>query len=322
MGVGRLRTIPDGWRVLRTIWSERRREAARVGEGVAHGTTEWLPHTLHPALETAGANGSEEVAGHPNNGRHPATNGNGNGYHANGNGNGNGKAYDTTAFVELGVVADAHPDYAAYPIASEEFTPGDPATWTGLTETYLARLNELLGRVDRADLVNFVEELRAARDRGATIFFAGNGGSSATAAHWVNDLGKATKAAGRAPMRVMNLTDNVPWLTALGNDEGIARVFSGQLENFARPNDLVVVISASGNSPNILDLLTTARAMGVRTAGLVGFDGGRALSLLDTGLWVETEAGAYGLVETAHTALADIVTTCLVNDRVPVVAKG
>ena len=163
-----------------------------------------------------------------------------------------------------------------------------------------------------------VEELRQARDRGATVFLAGNGGSSATAAHWVNDLGKATRSSGRKPFRVMNLTDNVPWLTALGNDESFERVFAGQLENFARPGDVVVIISASGNSPNILRLLEAARAGGLRTIGLVGFDGGAALELLDEALWVETEPGAYGLVETAHVALADIVTTCLINDRIAV----
>jgi phosphoheptose isomerase len=318
MGVGRLRTIPDGWRVLRTIWSERRRAAVKVGEDLAR-SEEWLPHMLQPAVSASNGNGAANGNGHAG---APETNGhaNGNGHHA--NGNGRKGAYDAASFVELGAVADSNASYTSYAITTEAYAPADPASWTGMTDAYLGRLNELLARIDRDALVRLIEELRAARDRGATIFFAGNGGSSATAAHWVNDLGKATKSAGRAPMRVMNLTDNVPWLTALGNDEGIERVFSGQLENFARPNDLVVVISASGNSPNILHLLTTARAMGVRTAGLVGFDGGRALSLLDHGLWVETEQGAYGLVETAHTALADIVTTCLINDRTPVGARA
>src|SRR5688572_32944538 len=93
--------------------------------------------------------------------------------------------------------------------------------------------------------------LSDARDKSATIYIAGNGGSAATASHWVNDLGKATKSAGRAPIRVMSLSDNVSWLTALANDEGYERVFCGQLENFARPGDVLIVISASGNSPNL-----------------------------------------------------------------------
>lgn len=307
MGVGRLRTIPDGWRVLRTIWTERRRTLlpAPVPDGPA---VEWQPFGLEASRDAAtnGRHASHEHAGR-------------NGVRAK---NGNGHALDVyhpVAFADLQAVAEASGDYAAIEIAVEEAAP-PPGHWTQIAGEYIGRLAALIDGVDRAAIARVVDELRAARDRGATIFFAGNGGSSATAAHWVNDLGKATKASGRRPMRVMNLTDNVPWLTALGNDEGIERVFSGQLENFARPSDVVVVITASGNSPNVIDLLTTARAMGLRTVGLIGFDGGRARGLLDEALWVETEKGAYGLVETAHTALADIVTTCLISDRVRVAA--
>ena len=305
IGVGRLRTVPDGWRVLRTIWSERRRTPMPLvaSDGPA---VEWQPAMV--VAETAVA--VEDVA------VPPAATSNG---HANGNGNGNGNGhhadiYHSAAFADVGAVAEDGRHYAAIEVG--DGSPEPPAVpWAEVADTYLGRLTSLIDSVDRQAVARVVDELRAARDRGSTIFFAGNGGSSATAARWVTDLGKATKGSGRAPMRVMNLTDNVPWLTALGNDEGIERVFSGQLENFARPNDVVVVISASGNSPNILDLLTTARAMGLRTIGLIGFDGGRAQGLLDEVLRVDTETGAYGLVSTAHTALTHIVTSCLISDR-------
>jgi D-sedoheptulose 7-phosphate isomerase len=157
--------------------------------------------------------------------------------------------------------------------------------------------------------------MRAARDRGATIFFAGNGGSSATAAHWVNDLAKSTRRPGVPPMRVMNLTDNVPWLTALANDEGYDRVFAGQLENLGKPGDVLVVISASGNSPNVLSAIEVAQQTGMVTMGLLGFDGGAALEQLDVVVWIRTEVGAYGLVETAHAAVADIVTATLASEH-------
>ena len=85
-----------------------------------------------------------------------------------------------------------------------------------------------------------VEHLRTARDADGTVYVAGNGGSAATASHWANDLGKGTKSSGRAFMRVMCLSDNVSWLTALANDEGYDRAFSGQLENFAGPGDVFV----------------------------------------------------------------------------------
>lgn len=303
VGIGRLRTIPDGWRVLRTIWSERRRPIGRA-DGIAFTTWE-------PVVLDAGPVGTGNASVGANGNGH--SNGNG---HTNGNGHG---AFDPAEFVSLRTLAEdsAFPGYQAFQIEDAERTDRS-AAWTTTADEYIQRLGTLIDGVDRAAIARVVEELRRARDRGATIFLAGNGGSSATAAHWVNDLGKATKASGKAPFRVMNLTDNVPWLTALGNDEGIERVFAGQMENFARPGDVVVVVTASGNSPNILALLEAAAGLGLRRIGLVGFDGGAARGMLDEVLWVETEPGAYGLVETAHTALADIVTTCLINDRVSV----
>src|SRR5687767_14978193 len=105
----------------------------------------------------------------------------------------------------------------------------------------------MMQQFDLDSVERVIQRLRQARDQGATIYICGNGGSAATASHWVNDLGKATKAAERPPMRVMSLSDNVSWLTALANDDGYDRVFAGQLENFARSGDVLIVISASGN---------------------------------------------------------------------------
>lgn len=185
-----------------------------------------------------------------------------------------------------------------------------------IAEEYLRACRNLLQRVDIAAVERVVQRLRDARDRGATIYVAGNGGSAATASHWVNDLGKATKRSGRAPMRVMSLSDNVSWLTALGNDEGYERVFSGQLENFARPGDVLVVISASGNSPNLLRVVELARERGVYTIGFLGFDGGGIKKTADDSVWLETERGAYELVESIHSVLCHLVTMCLVHDRI------
>ena len=159
-----------------------------------------------------------------------------------------------------------------------------------------------------------VQLLCAARDRGAMIYVAGNGGSAATASHWVNDLGKATKCSGQAPMRVMSLTDNVSWLTALANDEGYERIFSGQLENFAQAGDVMIVISASGNSQNLLEAVELARSRGVLTVALLGFDGGVLKHKVDDYLWLPTEKGAYGLVESAHSIICHVLTTCLAQN--------
>lgn len=183
---------------------------------------------------------------------------------------------------------------------------------------YLTELDRVLRTLDEDVLQRVVERLCAARDLGGTVFVAGNGGSAATASHWVNDLGKATKVSGRSHVRIMSLSDNVSWLTALANDEGYDRVFSGQLENFAGPGDVLVVISASGNSPNLLRAVELANERAMSTIALVGFDGGALRSMVDECLWLQTQLGAYGIAESAHSVVLDILTTCLVRDRADV----
>jgi phosphoheptose isomerase len=331
MGVGNLRTIPDGWRVLRTIVAERRRQATMLEplEPLSR-SYQWLPVAI-----PLNGNGMAEVGLATTNGHDThGSNGNGhgpegltvavmlpgegstNGHATNGhtNGHGSGVGVDGLAGVVPLKIAEAVPGYDVDMGAELELVAEG---WRGLADGYVARLDDIMRAVDREAIIRTATELRAARDRGATIFIAGNGGSSATAAHWVNDLGKATKRAGRPPMRVMNLTDNVPWLTALSNDEGYERAFAGQLENFARPGDVLMVITASGNSPNILSAVEHATVSDMRTIGLVGFDGGQVCSMLDVAILVRTEVGAYGLVETAHAAIADIITSCLVSDTLP-----
>lgn len=179
---------------------------------------------------------------------------------------------------------------------------------------YLEAFESLLHLVDVDAVQRIVRHLQDARDSRATIYVAGNGGSAATASHWVNDLGKATKCAGETPVRAMSLNDNVSWLTALANDEGYERVFSGQLENFARPGDVLIVISASGNSPNLLRAVELARSRGVITIAFLGFDGGVLKDQVDEYLWLPTEKGAYGLVESAHALFCHILTDCLVRE--------
>jgi D-sedoheptulose 7-phosphate isomerase len=176
---------------------------------------------------------------------------------------------------------------------------------------YLQSFMLLLDHIDLQGVERVVECLENARDNGATIYVAGNGGSAATASHWVNDLGKATKAGGLTPMRVMSLSDNISWLTALANDEGYDRVFAGQLENFVRPGDVLVVISASGNSPNLVRAVECACSRGVVTIGLLGFDGGILKSMVNETLLLSTDKGAYGLVESGHALLCHVLTTCL-----------
>src|SRR5687768_16398887 len=184
-----------------------------------------------------------------------------------------------------------------------------------IATTFLRDFETLLHAVNLDAVERTYQILRGARDRGSTVYIAGNGGSAATAAHWVNDLGKGAKQSRRLPLRVMSLCDNTPWLTALANDEGYERVFAGQLENFAKPGDVLVVLSASGNSTNLLRAVELARARGLITIGFLGFDGGALKSMVDEVLLLPTPKGAYGLVESGHDLMCHILTACLAADR-------
>jgi D-sedoheptulose 7-phosphate isomerase len=188
------------------------------------------------------------------------------------------------------------------------------STTHAVTTAYLRTMQDLLRLIDADAVDRIVQRLREARERRATIFVAGNGGSSATASHFVNDLGKAAKRTGCVPIRAMSLSDNTPWLTALGNDEGYDRVFAGQLENFAEPGDMLIVISASGNSPNLVRAVELAQAQRMTAIGLLGFDGGVLKDLADDCIWIPTERGAYGPVEDCHAILCHAITACLAAD--------
>jgi D-sedoheptulose 7-phosphate isomerase len=180
---------------------------------------------------------------------------------------------------------------------------------------YFQRLNTIVEQVDLNAVNRIFQQLRLARDRGSRVFIAGNGGSASTASHWVSDLGKATKRSGQDSFQVTCLSDNISWLTALANDEGYDRVFAGQLENFARRDDLLIVITASGNSPNLVRAVEFARSKGLKTIGLLGFDGGLLKDMVDDLVWVKTEKGQYELVEDAHMVVCHVLATSLVKDR-------
>jgi D-sedoheptulose 7-phosphate isomerase len=201
------------------------------------------------------------------------------------------------------------------PRVLDRFTDRTELDVQGIALDHMNALRAVLRRVDLDAIERIVDRLRFARDHAATVFVAGNGGSAATASHWVNDLGKATKRSGRAPMRVMCLSDNASWLTALANDDGYEEVFSGQLDNFARGDDLLIVISASGTSPNLVRAVEVAGSRGAVTIGLLGFDGGVLMDLVDERVCLSTEKGAYELVEDAHSIVCHILTRCLAEDR-------
>lgn len=170
---------------------------------------------------------------------------------------------------------------------------------------YLDELRAVLASLD-VDAVDAVIQalLRAYRD-GRTVFVVGNGGSASTASHFACDLGKNVTAPGQRRFRVMTLTDNVAALTAWANDTAYDRVFAEQLENFVAPDDVVVAISGSGNSPNVLEAMKVARARGATTVGLIGFRGGRLASRCDLSIVVPWDQ--MDQIEDAHLALQHLI---------------
>lgn len=153
-------------------------------------------------------------------------------------------------------------------------------------DSYLRELVEAMRAVPPALVQGVIDELRDARARGATIFFCGNGGSASTATHFACDLAKNTIHPLFGRFRTVALNDNVALLSAWGNDNGYERIFVEQAQNLMRPGDVLVTISGSGNSPNVLLVAEHARALGCRVIGLIGFAGGKLRDLCDHALVV------------------------------------
>ncbi len=155
-----------------------------------------------------------------------------------------------------------------------------------LVGTYLQELHDAMQHTLGDDLGRAIDILRDARARGATIFFCGNGGSASTASHFACDLGKNTVHPVLGRFRTIALVDNIPAVTAWGNDNGYDQIFVEQARNLLRPGDVLVAISGSGNSPNVLHAVDYARSLGCTVIGLIGFAGGALKDRSDVALIV------------------------------------
>jgi len=147
---------------------------------------------------------------------------------------------------------------------------------------YKSYTQRALDSVDEAEVARFIDSLYDAFEREATIYVIGNGGSAANASHLAQDLAKGTCASMQQERRIraLSLTDNFAFFSALGNDEGYDQVFVQQLRTFCRPGDLLVAISGSGNSPNVLRAVEYANDHGMKTIGITGFSGGKLKDLV------------------------------------------
>jgi len=178
-------------------------------------------------------------------------------------------------------------------------------------ERYSRYITKLIKNLDYSAIEDIVSCFAEARKRSATIFFAGNGGSAATALHFAQDLAEVGRKSNTRGFNTLSLTSNVSFITALANDYGYDHIFTGQMADVFKKGDVLVAISASGNSPNVVKAAQHAKEAGGVTVALVGFDGGSLSGMCDRVLHIKTKQGEYGPVEDIHMFLDHMITSYL-----------
>lgn len=172
---------------------------------------------------------------------------------------------------------------------------------------YLTRLKLILDSIDSSvisDIIDMLEQTTVDKSR---IYILGNGGSSATASHMVNDLGAGLRRRGIVNFDVLSLGDNTPVVSAIANDIGYENIFFMQMKGLINPSDIVIAISCSGNSPNIIKAVDYAKDVGCKIIGVTGFNGGQLKTISDISFHVGVPKDEYGLVEDVHMILDHII---------------
>jgi D-sedoheptulose 7-phosphate isomerase len=170
---------------------------------------------------------------------------------------------------------------------------------------YLGRLVATLKEIPTDRVERLADLLYRAYADGKQVFTFGNGGSASTASHMAADLSKNTIGPNMRRFRIMSLNDNMSLVTALANDLGYENMFAEQLQNLIHPGDVLIAISGSGNSPNVLRAIEYAQSRSAEVAALLGFDGGKAAGLADLSVLVDSHD--YGVVEDAHLIINHIL---------------
>ena len=179
---------------------------------------------------------------------------------------------------------------------------------------YCDYMQKLISEIDIESVEKVVDSFLEARNKDKTIYFAGNGGSAATASHFSQDMSEIGRKIRGKGFRAQSINDNVSALTAIGNDYGYDHVFSMQIQYHFDPEDVLVVISASGNSPNIIKAVELAKEKGGKTIALVGFDGGRLAQMCDQVIHIRSKKGEYGPVEDIHLILNHMIVSYLMME--------
>ena len=190
---------------------------------------------------------------------------------------------------------------------------------TDSTQEYIkgfcAHMAELVQQLDAEGVARLIEVVEKAGDDDKTIFLAANGGSAAVSTHWVNDLSANSVVEGKPGFRVISLTDNVPSITAVANDASFDEVFVIQLKANMRPGDVVILMSVSGNSPNLVRAAEYANANGGYTVGCTGFDGGKLKDLSELSIHTSSTLDEYGPIEDMFSIIMHVVTGYLTMKR-------
>ena len=183
-------------------------------------------------------------------------------------------------------------------------------------QNYINGLHQTLDQLPKHLIADVINILQSARMQGAQVFIMGNGGSAATASHFVCDLAKNTRREGLPHFRAIGLTDNMPIFAAYANDEGYENVFSQQLANLIRPGDLVIGISASGNSKNVINAMEEAQKHhNVTTIGFTGFDGGQLGQMVNINIHVKSNIIEH--VEDIHLILEHMIVRAIKEQALP-----
>jgi len=175
-------------------------------------------------------------------------------------------------------------------------------------QDYASRINNSLNSVQVIQIEEVIKVMRECSDKGGTIWIIGNGGSASTSSHFATDLSRCINARGE-PVRGISLCDNTSLITAIGNDFSFDDIYVKQFSNLAKKDDLLISISASGNSANLVSAINYAKANFIKTVGLTGFSGGKVRELCDFSLHVQTILGDYGIAEDSHSVICHYISS-------------
>ena len=175
------------------------------------------------------------------------------------------------------------------------------------TKSYIKKLKNLLDIIDETVVAQIIDEIEKTVENKSRFYIIGNGGSSATASHMANDLAVGLKRRDIVSIDAISLGDNAAVTSAIANDIGYENIFYMQLKDVLNPDDVILAISCSGNSPNIVKAIQYAQEVGSTVIGVSGFDGGKLKEIADIQFHIDASEGEYGLVEDIHMILDHII---------------